>query len=120
MTSYNQIAGRSLDRIAALSDGVFAIAMTLIVLGIRVPALGAAATDHDLWDELGKLAPQFVTYLLSFLTLGIFWKRSRRSFTTSAGRTATWRGSTSPTWRAWPSCRSRRRCWPTTSAFGSR
>src|ERR1700693_3074610 len=73
MTSYNQIAGRSLDRIAALSDGVFAIAMTLIVLGIRVPVLGAAATDHDLWDELGKLAPQFVTYLLSFLTLGIFW-----------------------------------------------
>ena len=35
--SYNQVAGRRLDRIAALSDGVFAIAMTLIVLEIRVP-----------------------------------------------------------------------------------
>ncbi|MDP9270395.1 MAG: TMEM175 family protein [Chloroflexota bacterium] len=75
MTSYNQIAGRSFDRVAALSDGVFAIAMTLIVLGIRVPDLGAGATDRDLLDELGKLAPQFVTYLLSFLTLGILISR---------------------------------------------
>ena len=40
--SYNRIAGRSVERIAALSDGVFAVAMTLLVLDLRVPAIEAA------------------------------------------------------------------------------
>jgi uncharacterized membrane protein len=71
--SYSRIAARGLERIAALSDGVFAIAMTLIVLEIHVPELPAGATDADLWNQLLLLAPRFVTYLLSFLTLGIFW-----------------------------------------------
>jgi uncharacterized membrane protein len=71
---YNQIAGdRSLERIGALSDGLFAIAMTIIVLEIRVPSLGENATNTDLANALLDLAPQFLTYLLSFLTLGIFW-----------------------------------------------
>src|SRR5206468_8652453 len=70
---YNQIANRSLERIGALSDGLFAIAMTLIVLEIRVPELAPGAGDRDLAQALVDLAPRFVTYLLSFLTLGIFW-----------------------------------------------
>ena len=36
--SYNQIAGQSVERLAALSDGVFALAMTLLVLDLRAPA----------------------------------------------------------------------------------
>ena len=36
--SYNQIAGQSVERLAALSDGVFAVAMTLLVLDLRAPA----------------------------------------------------------------------------------
>lgn len=71
--SYNQIAARGLERIAALSDGLFAIAMTLIVLEIRVPDPGVIHSDGDLWRALGLLTPKIVTYLLSFLTLGIFW-----------------------------------------------
>lgn len=35
--SYHQIAGRSMERLAALSDGIFAVAMTLLVLDLRVP-----------------------------------------------------------------------------------
>lgn len=71
--SYNQVAGRRLERIAALSDGVFAFAMTLIVLEIRLPDPGPIRTEQDLWIALVGLAPRLVTYLLSFLTLGIFW-----------------------------------------------
>jgi TMEM175 potassium channel family protein len=71
--TYNQVAGRRLDRIAALSDGVFAIAMTLIVLEIHVPDPGPIHTEQDLWNALLTLGPRLVTYLLSFLTLGIFW-----------------------------------------------
>lgn len=91
-SSYNQIAGRSLDRIAALSDGVFAIAMTLIVLEIRVPQVGSAGTDGDLWRELTALAPAFVTYLMSFLTLGIFWngQQTQLNFFDRADRHLTW------------------------------
>jgi uncharacterized membrane protein len=71
--SYNKVAGTSIERIAALSDGLFAIAMTLIVLEIRVPGAGAAHSEHDLAHLLVGLAPRLVTYMMSFLTLGIFW-----------------------------------------------
>jgi uncharacterized membrane protein len=73
LTSYNEIAGRGLERIAALSDGLFAIAMTLIVFEIRVPDPGLIQTDGDLFGKLLLLGPRIVTYLLSFMTLGIFW-----------------------------------------------
>jgi uncharacterized membrane protein len=77
---YNQIAARGLDRLAALSDGLFAIAMTLIVLEIQVPDIGRPASDAQLAEALVGLAPRFVTYLLSFLTLGIFWSAQQTQF----------------------------------------
>lgn len=70
---YNRIAGKNLDRLAALSDGVFAIAMTLLVLDLRVPATEAVHSEHDLWRVLVGLAPRLLVFLMSFLTLGIFW-----------------------------------------------
>jgi TMEM175 potassium channel family protein len=72
-TSYDQIAGRGLERLAALSDGVFAIAMTLLVLDIRTPAAEAIHGERDLWQALVTLSPRLLMYLMSFLTLGIFW-----------------------------------------------
>ena len=89
---YNQIANRSVERIGALSDGLFAIAMTLIVLEIRVPPLDAHATDGQLAAALGDLAPRFVTYLLSFLTLGIFWngQQTQLSYVQRGNRDLAW------------------------------
>src|SRR5271165_5445218 len=72
-TSYNQIAGQSVERLAALSDGIFAVAMTLLVLDLRVPAAEAVHSEHDLWHALAALSPRLVMYMMSFLTLGIFW-----------------------------------------------
>ena len=71
--SYNQIAGQNLDRLAALSDGIFAVAMTLLVLDLRVPARDLVHSEGDLWNALAALSPQLISYLMSFLTLGIFW-----------------------------------------------
>ncbi|MBV9282177.1 MAG: DUF1211 domain-containing protein, partial [Chloroflexi bacterium] len=44
-TIYNVFAGQSVERLAALSDGLFAIAMTLLVLDLRVPASGAIHSE---------------------------------------------------------------------------
>ena len=71
--AYDRLAGQGLDRLAALSDGIFAVAMTLLVLDLRVPVREAHGSERALWHALADLGPQFLTYFLSFLTLGIFW-----------------------------------------------
>jgi uncharacterized membrane protein len=70
---YNEIAGKRVQRLEAISDGVFAIALTLLVLDIHVPLNTALHTEGELWGLLSGLAPKFLSYLLSFMTLGIFW-----------------------------------------------
>lgn len=72
-TLYNRIANQNLDRLSALSDGVFAFAMTLLVLDLSLPAASAVHSEHDLWRALGSLTPNLLIYLMGFLTLGIFW-----------------------------------------------
>jgi len=72
-TLYNRIANQNLDRLSALSDGVFAFAMTLLVLDLRLPAFAAVHSEHDLWRSLAALGPSLLMFLMSFLTLGIFW-----------------------------------------------
>jgi len=70
---YNRLAGQNIERLAALSDGVFAVAMTLLVLDLRAPAAEAVHSERQLLDALVTLAPRLVPYVMSFLTLGIFW-----------------------------------------------
>ncbi len=72
-TRYNLIAGQSIERLAALSDGVFAVAMTLLVLDLHTPAEAAIHSESELWRAIVTLAPRLLVYLMSFLTLGIFW-----------------------------------------------
>jgi uncharacterized membrane protein len=75
-TYYNRIAGQSLERLAALSDGIFAVAMTLLVLDLHVPVSTISeriVKEQDLWYALVRLGPNILPYLMSFLTLGIFW-----------------------------------------------
>ncbi len=72
--TYNQLAGTSVDRLAGISDGIFSVGMTLLVLGLAVPTLNSATTtDSDLWNSLAKLGPNILVYVMSFMTLGIFW-----------------------------------------------
>jgi uncharacterized membrane protein len=70
---YNRVAGQNVERIAALSDGIFAVSMTLLVLDLRVPAAAAVHSEHDLRHALIALAPRIIVFLMSVMTLGIFW-----------------------------------------------
>ena len=72
-TLYNRIQGRNVDRLAALSDGIFAVAMTLLVLDLHIPSAAQVHGEGQLLQALGALSPQWITYGMSFLTLGIFW-----------------------------------------------
>lgn len=91
-TLYNRIQGRSLERLAALSDGIFAIAMTLLVLDLHVPAAEAIQSEHALLAALCAHWPAYVAYGMSFLTLGIFWagQQTQLSHFENGSRDLTW------------------------------
>jgi uncharacterized membrane protein len=77
---YNRVAGQSVERLAALSDGFFAVAMTLLVLDLRVPAAAAIHSEHDLWHALIALSPRLIVFLMSVMTNGIFWVGQQTQF----------------------------------------
>ncbi len=71
--TYDQIAGQSTHRIEAISDGVFAIALTLLCLDLKVPISTTINSEVQLFTSLVSLTPKFLSYFLSFMTLGIYW-----------------------------------------------
>jgi uncharacterized membrane protein len=60
----------SKNRLEAFSDGVIAVAITLLVLDIKVPPLGS---PHSLGHNLLHLWPNYAAYATSFITIGIIW-----------------------------------------------
>ena len=71
----DEAAEEGIGRILALSDGVFAIAITLLILEIAVPA-----TTSDLPKALLKLWPQYLAYVLSFVVIARFWVTHHLAF----------------------------------------
>lgn len=70
----------STRRIENLTDGVFAIAMTLLVLNLNVPKLLGAVTDENLWKALAADSTNFFSFALSFAILGLMWSIHMRQF----------------------------------------
>jgi uncharacterized membrane protein len=71
---------RGLDdtgRLEAFSDGVFSIAITLLVLEISVPHVEGS---QSLWSALGKQWPSYAAYVVSFLVIGIMWANHHTLF----------------------------------------
>lgn len=64
------------------SDGVFAIAITLLVLGLAVPAIAPPGGESALIARLIGLWPNFVAYALSFAVIGIMWNNHHMLFRT--------------------------------------
>ena len=69
----NAIEERNTGRLEAFSDGVFAIAVTLLVLDIKVPPLSTTEGHHSLASALLDEWPVFAAYVISFLTILIMW-----------------------------------------------
>jgi len=70
-----------LERLILFSDAVFAIAITLLVIEIKIPSLhGDEATDQALLHSLKLLIPKFVGFIISFLLIGLYWVIHHRMF----------------------------------------
>jgi uncharacterized membrane protein len=71
----------SKGRFEAFSDGVFAFAVTLLILGIVLPEFGRAGpTDGELMGALLNLWPSVIAYVLSFAVIGIMWQNHHALF----------------------------------------
>ena len=91
-THYNTLAGSEVGRIAALSDGLFAIAATILVLDFHTPEPTDIHSEADLLRALATSAPRLLPWLLSLLTLGIFWlgQQTQLSQLERSNRDLTW------------------------------
>ncbi len=78
------IAGLTTERITAFSDGVFSIAITLLVLNLRVPIfpsnVPSSKLSGDLRDQLLRQWPSLLSYILSFVIVGIYWVAHHNMF----------------------------------------
>jgi uncharacterized membrane protein len=73
-------ASRELDRITFFSDAVFAIVITILVLDIRVPDIPPDLVAQELPGQILDLGPKFLSYVISFLVIAIYWQAHHRVF----------------------------------------
>ena len=67
------------DRLCAVSDGVYAFALTLLVLDLKVPEV-AGTTNSRLTTDLFEQIPNFFAYVISFSVVAFFWMNHHRIF----------------------------------------
>jgi uncharacterized membrane protein len=65
----------SLERLLALTDGIYAIVLTLLVLDLKIPE-APEVSNAELMADLIHQIPNFIAYLISFLVIVIFWMRN--------------------------------------------
>jgi uncharacterized membrane protein len=89
---YNAFAGGDVGRIEALSDGIFAFAATVLMLDFRSPEPADIHSEAELLSALVASAHRLMPWLLSLLTLGIFWvaQQTQLSQLARSNRDLTW------------------------------
>ena len=60
-------------RVEAFSDGVIAIIITLLIFEVRLPELPADASNTEMLDAFGSIAPKLASFAVSFVTVAIYW-----------------------------------------------
>ncbi len=90
--NYNKIAGQRLSRIEAISDGIFAIAMTLLVLDLKIPSKEIIQSEQDVLSFFLTYKLKFISYFLGFITLGLFWvaQNTQLHFIKTSNRVYSW------------------------------
>jgi uncharacterized membrane protein len=68
------------SRVLAFSDGMFAIAMTLLVVGIGIPELRDETSVGELWDDFGQTKQEIISFFISFAVIGRYWVAHHRFF----------------------------------------
>jgi uncharacterized membrane protein len=68
------------SRVETFSDGIFAIIITLLILEIKVPHIENPESISDLARSLSELAPKFIAWVISFLTIAVIWVNHHRIF----------------------------------------
>jgi uncharacterized membrane protein len=91
-THYNSFAGGDVGRIAALSDGIFAFAATVLVLDFHSPDPADIHSEAELLGALAGSAHRLLPWALSLLTLGIFWvgQQTQLNHLARSNRDLTW------------------------------
>ena len=70
----------SRNRLETMVDGIFAFAMTLLVLGIEVPTIPPDEATFAVPAFIANLAPQLIIFVIAFLVLAVFWLEHHRQF----------------------------------------
>lgn len=73
------VSNTAFERLIGLSDGVFAIVITLMVIELKVPKIGSH-TEEELGQALLKLLPVFASVVISFFIIGMMWIEHHRTF----------------------------------------
>lgn len=68
------------SRLEAFCDGVFAIALTLLIIEIRIPSTSKINSNADLWLALKHIIPSLFAFVLSFIIILITWVNHHNSF----------------------------------------
>ncbi|MEU8007240.1 TMEM175 family protein [Catellatospora sp. NPDC049111] len=72
-------------RVTAFSDGLFGIAMTLLIVEVGVPRLSDVGSVHELLAKLADLLPEFAGFFLSFALIGRYWLAHHKMFSVMRG-----------------------------------
>lgn len=86
--------GLSKHRFESLSDGIYSIAMTLLVLALPIPVAGQALQDLQFRQSMLAMWPRFVTFAMGFVVLAVYWvaQHSQYHFIRRVDRTFLWIG----------------------------
>jgi uncharacterized membrane protein len=70
-----------LERIVFFSDAVMAIAITLLAIDLKLPEIVGVITSNDLQAMLSALTPRIMSFVISFVAIGVYWRSHHRYFT---------------------------------------